>query len=54
MKTEADDLVVMGRIVAPYGILGWVKVKPDTEQLDGLLAYKTWLIGKGTDWREVK
>jgi 16S rRNA processing protein RimM len=54
MKTEADDLVVMGRIVAPYGILGWVKVKPDTEQLDGLLAYKTWLIGKGTDWLEVK
>ncbi len=54
MKTEVDDLVVMGRIVAPYGILGWIKVKPDTEQLDGLLAYKTWLIGKGTDWLEVK
>lgn len=54
MKTEVGNLVVMGRIVAPYGILGWIKVKPDTEQLDGLLAYETWLIGKGADWFEVK
>lgn len=54
MKTEDDDLVVMGRIVAPYGILGWVKVKPGTELLDGLLAYETWLIGKDANWLEVK
>ena len=58
MKTEQailqQDLVVMGRIVAPYGVFGWVKVIPDTEAFDGLLDYKTWWIGKDNDWRELK
>ncbi|MEE9330616.1 MAG: ribosome maturation factor RimM [Methylophilaceae bacterium] len=54
MTAETDSLVIMGRVVAPYGIKGWVKVLPDTELLDGLLQYKTWLIGKGNDWRAIK
>ncbi len=35
-----------GRIVAPYGVYGWLKVLPDTEALDGLFDYDTWWIGK--------
>jgi 16S rRNA processing protein RimM len=52
--TVVNDLVIMGRIVAPYGVFGWLKVLPDTEQVDGLLDYKTWWIGKDNDWRELK
>ena len=44
----------MGRIVAPYGVFGWLKVIPDTEIFDTLLDYKTWWIGKDGDWRELK
>ncbi len=51
---SVNDLVIMGRIVAPYGVFGWLKVLPDTEQIDGLLDYKTWWIGKDNDWRELK
>ncbi|MFW5440289.1 MAG: ribosome maturation factor RimM [Methylophilaceae bacterium] len=54
MNTETDSLVIMGRIVAPYGVKGWVKVLPDTELIDGLLEYTTWQIGKGADWRAIK
>ena len=54
MKTEANDLVIMGRVVAPYGVFGWLKVIPDTEEFDGLLDYKAWWIGKDNDWRELK
>ena len=54
MKTDAKDLVVMGRIVAPYGVFGWLKIVPDTEEFDSLLDYKTWWIGKDSDWRELK
>ncbi len=50
---EASNLVIMGRIVAPYGVYGWLKVVPDTEALDGLLDYDTWWLGKGNDWREL-
>jgi 16S rRNA processing protein RimM len=46
-------MVVMGRIVAPYGVYGWLKVLPDTEVLDGLFDYDTWWIGKQDNWREV-
>ena len=48
-----DDLVIMGRILAPYGVLGWLKVAPDTEALDGLFDYDNWWLGKGNDWREL-
>jgi 16S rRNA processing protein RimM len=48
-----SDMVVMGRIVAPYGVFGWLKVVPDTEAFDGLFDYDTWWLGKGDDWREL-
>ncbi|MEO6117906.1 MAG: ribosome maturation factor RimM [Methylotenera sp.] len=46
-------MVVMGRIVAPYGVFGWLKVVPDTEAFDGLFDYDSWWLGKGDDWREM-
>ena len=46
-------MVVMGRIVAPYGVFGWLKIVPDTEAFDGLFDYDTWWLGKGDDWREM-
>ena len=52
--SENADLVVMGRVVAPYGVFGWLKIVPDTEEFDGLLDYKTWWIGKDDNWRELK
>ncbi|MDP2153708.1 MAG: ribosome maturation factor RimM [Methylotenera sp.] len=48
-----NNMVVMGRIVAPYGVYGWLKVLPDTEVIDGLFDYDTWWLGKGDDWREM-
>ena len=53
-RASATDLVIMGRVVAPYGVLGWLKIHPDTEIFDGLLDYKSWWIGKDNDWRELK
>jgi len=46
-------MVVMGRIVAPYGVFGWIKVIPDTEAFDGLFDYEHWWIGKDNAWREM-
>ena len=36
----------MGRVVAAYGVRGWIKVKPFTETPDGLLAYPMWWLLK--------
>ncbi len=39
-------MVVMGRILDPYGVQGWLKVQPDTEVLDGLSDYTDWWLGR--------
>lgn len=40
----------MGRVLAPYGVQGWIKVKPFTERIEGLLAYPIWWLGWGEAW----
>jgi 16S rRNA processing protein RimM len=42
----------MGRISAPFGIKGWVRVQPFTAEAEGLQRYQTWWLGNGADWRE--
>jgi 16S rRNA processing protein RimM len=48
-----EKLVEMGRIAAPFGVKGWVKLRPDTAAAENLLAYKTWWIGSAGGWREI-
>ncbi len=47
-------MVVMGKIVAAHGILGWVKVQTYTEYLDSLLDYETWSVGHEKAWRPLQ
>ena len=46
-------MVVLGRIIAPYGVKGWLKIHPYTETIEGLTRYAAWWLGKEGDWREV-
>ena len=46
-----EQLVTMGRIVAPYGIKGWIKIQPFTQQLQGLLDYPQWQVGQDGKWQ---
>jgi 16S rRNA processing protein RimM len=41
-------MVVMGRVRAPHGVKGWVKIQPFTQEADGLLHYPDlWLDHQG-------
>ena len=44
----------MGRIVAPYGLKGWVRIESYSAVPDSLSAYPSWWVGRNGDWREVK
>ena len=44
----------MGRISAPFGIKGWVKVQPFTAAPESLLAYPVWWIGDEAHWRRCR
>jgi 16S rRNA processing protein RimM len=46
----------MGRIAAPFGVRGWVRVVPWSEAPDTLLAHAVWAVrptGGGEAWRDV-
>ena len=44
----------MGRIVAPYGLKGWVRIEPYSAVPDSLSAYSSWWVGRNGDWRKLE
>ena len=44
----------MGRVSAPHGIKGWIKVQPFTQEIDGLLAYPDWWFARDGEWRQFR
>jgi 16S rRNA processing protein RimM len=51
-------MIVMGRIAAPFGVRGWLKVYSFTAQPAALLDYPRWWIASAddedADWRELR
>lgn len=48
-------MVVMGRIAAAQGLLGWVAIKTYTEAEDRLADYPVWWLGnEGGPWQETR
>lgn len=46
-------MVVMGRVAAPYGVKGWIKIQPYTETPDSLTFYSSWWVDTESGWREI-
>jgi len=44
----------MGRISAPFGIQGWVKLKTFTEAAEGLAGHPRWMVRTKEGWREIQ
>ena len=44
----------MGRISAPFGIKGWIRVQSFSPTASGLTNYSTWWLGSAENWREYK
>ncbi|MEO8102835.1 MAG: ribosome maturation factor RimM [Betaproteobacteria bacterium] len=43
-SAAAEDIVVMARVGAPFGIKGWLKLQSFTQTPDSLDAYASWLL----------
>ena len=48
------SLLVMGRIAAPFGVKGWLRVTPYTAEPENLLDYTPWYFGRQGDWQAVE
>ena len=53
-KKPPERLVEMGRISAPFGIKGWIRVQSYTSAASGLTNYPRWWLGNADNWREVE
>lgn len=42
----------MGRVRAPHGLKGWIKIQPFTQQIEGLLDYPEWWLGGEGQWQQ--
>ena len=52
-SVTSDEMVIMGRVAAPFGIKGWLRVTPYTHSPEDLLAYsELWLRVPGGEWRK--
>jgi 16S rRNA processing protein RimM len=49
----AGEQIVVGRITAPHGIKGWVKVFSYTDPIEGILDYSPWYLVKGNRRRQL-
>ncbi|MFN0315524.1 MAG: ribosome maturation factor RimM [Burkholderiales bacterium] len=47
-----DRLVLLGRIAAPFGIQGWVKIQPYTEEPSGLRGYPIYWVGAKEPYKQ--
>jgi 16S rRNA processing protein RimM len=43
--------VIIGRLGAPYGIKGWMRLISFTEPMENILNYSDWVIGIEPDWQ---
>jgi 16S rRNA processing protein RimM len=51
---NAEVPIVVGRVLKPHGVRGWVKVASYTEPPDNLAAYRPWLLANGSTWEAVE
>lgn len=45
--SQVSDTIVIGKIGAPYGVKGWVKITTYTDEIQGVFDYSPWLLGDG-------
>lgn len=53
-KTAANDYVEIGKIGTPYGVKGWIKVSPFSDDRSQILTYDPWYIEDETGWRPIE
>jgi 16S rRNA processing protein RimM len=50
---DESELVVMGRVSAPFGVQGWIKLRTFTESPEGLALHPRWWLRNGEGWKSV-
>ena len=49
--SQASDTLVIGKIGAPYGVKGWVKINSYTDDSAGIFTYAPWFLSDGRTYQ---
>ncbi|MBU2977382.1 ribosome maturation factor RimM [Alteromonas sp. C1M14] len=49
--SQASEKVIIGKIGAPYGVKGWVKINSYTDTPEGIFGYAPWQLGDGKEYQ---
>lgn len=52
-QQDGNEQIVVGRITAPHGVKGWVKIFSYTDPIERILEYAPWQIARGTSVRRL-
>lgn len=47
------ELVVVGRVTAPFGVKGWVRISSYTDPAENLMEYAPWFVLRAGAWQEL-
>lgn len=50
----SDGILKVGRLLAPFGIKGWIKVHSDTAPAGNILDYSPWYLWRDGRWQAVE
>jgi 16S rRNA processing protein RimM len=54
MMTESADRVLLGKVLAAFGIQGWVKIHSETRPMNEIGRYKTWQLKLKEGWADFR
>jgi 16S rRNA processing protein RimM len=47
---STDDLIILGKVGAPHGVKGWVKIHSHTRPMANIIDYLPWQVGNPGAW----
>lgn len=53
MHDAESETILVGRIGAPYGIKGWVKIRSYTQPAENLFSYESYKVRRGEQWEPI-
>jgi len=54
MAEDSPERIALGRINGHFGVKGWVKIYSYTKPREQIVAYPTWWLRLGREWRSIK
>lgn len=51
---SSSDYLIVGKVGAPYGVKGWVKINSFTQNADDIFDYSPWLLNSGAGYQNIK